>query len=110
MPRLRVILLDQHADDSSTYNVVLWADVPAARQIYYANPNKVSAWPSATGQDNTNLQNGSVSESVVSQRITQGTGLPQIEGILQQLWQSYQNFITNNNPWQRYNTTWHGTT
>jgi hypothetical protein len=108
MPRLNVIVLDQHPDDLNTYRVVLWADVPAARQSHYANASATSAWSGATGADNTNLQNGSVVESVVTQRIPAGSTLPQIEGFLQNLWQQYQTFITNNNLWQRYGSTWDG--
>ena len=110
MPRLRVVILDQHPDDLNTYNVILWADVPAARQSMYADPNAKSAWSGATAADNTNLQNGSMSESHFSQRIPAGTALAQIENFLQNAWTNYQNQITNYNPWQRYGSTWDGTT
>jgi hypothetical protein len=110
MPRLNVIVLDQTAEDSNTYNVVLWADVPVARQTHYARAGATSAWSGATGADNTNLQNGSMAESVVTQRIPAGSTLPQIEGFLQNIWQQYQNSITTNNLWQRYGSTWDGTT
>ena len=110
MPRLNVIVLDQHADDPNTYNVILWGDVPPARQSRYANANAKSAWSGATAADNTNLQTGVMVEQLFSQRIPAGTPLPQIETFLQNAWQNFQNQINNTNPWVRYGTTWDGTT
>ena|SRR6516165_9068191 len=110
MPRLNVIILDQTAEDNNTYHVVLWADVPVARQSRYANPGATSAWSGATAADNTNLQTGIMVESVVTQRIQAGSTLPQIENFLQNLWQQYQNSINSTNLWQRYGSTWDGTT
>jgi|SRR5215472_4660988 len=107
MPRLNVIILTQESGDLS---VALWADVPTSRQQFYANPNAKSAWVGATTTDNTNLQNGSVVEQVVVQRVPGGAGLAQIEGFLQNLWQGYQNNINNANPWSHYGSTWDGTT
>ena len=110
MPRLNVIVLDQHLDDLNTYNVVLWADVPAARQARYANASAKSAWSGATAADNTNLQTGVMVESQFSQRIPAGSTLPQIEAFLQTAWQNFQNRINSDNPWVRYGSTWDGTT
>jgi len=107
MPRLNVIVLDRTPDD---VHVALWADVPVSRQTFYANAAAKSVWTGATPADNTNLQNGSVVEQVTTQRIVQGTTIPQMEVILQGVWQSYQNDITNNNPWSHYGSTWDGTT
>jgi hypothetical protein len=106
MPRLNVIVLDQHRDDLNTYNIVLWADVPAARQIQYAVSGAKSIWSGATAQDNANIANGSVAERSSSYRIPSGTPLGQIETILQNVWQDYQTQITNTNLWQRYGSTW----
>jgi len=110
MPRLNVIVLDQHRDDANTYNVVLWADVPVARQTQYASTGAKSAWSGATAQDNTNIASGSVAERVAIQRIPQGASLAQIEQFLQNLWTDYQNQINNNNFWLHYGSTWDGTT
>jgi|SRR5215472_5169653 len=107
MPRLNVIILTQESGDLT---VALWADVPAARQQFYANPNAKSAWVGATTTDNTNLQNGSVVEQVTTQRVPAGAGIGQIENFLQNLWQNYQNSINTANPWLHYGSTWDGTT
>lgn len=107
MPRLNVIVLTQTGGDLSA---AMWADVPAARQQYYANAGAKSAWTGATTQDNTNIQSGSVAETVVVQRVPAGATLNQIENFLQNLWQQYQTSITNANPWLHYGSTWDGTT
>jgi len=110
MPRLNVIVLDQTPDDASTYNVLFWADVPAARQSFYANASAKSRWNAATAADNTALQNGSVVEKLAVERVPPGTSIAQIETFLQQRWTDYQNLITNFNPWIHYGSTWDGTT
>lgn len=110
MPRLRVIVLDQPSDDSSAYRFALWADVPAARQTFYANPKATSGWTGATAADITALQNGSVVEYVSTQKIPTGATLAQVEGWLQTAWTDFQAKITNYNPWIHYGSTWDGTT
>jgi hypothetical protein len=110
MPRLRVIILNETADDPDTYNVLFWADVPTARQSHYADPNKVSAWLNATTADNDALKSGAVVEQQGIARHAQGTGMTAIQAFLQQRWQDYQTFITNSNPWQRFGSTWDGAT
>jgi hypothetical protein len=110
MPRLRVIFLAGTSDDPNTWQAALWADVPSSRQTFYANAGATSAWSGATATDNTNLQNGSVVEQVITQRVPPGTSITQVETFLQNQWQTFQNNITNNNPWVHYGSTWDGTT
>src|SRR6516164_1423046 len=110
MPRLRVIFLAGTPDDPNTWQAALWADVPAARQSFYANTGAKSAWSGATAADNTNLQNGSMSESVISLRVSPGTTISAVETELQGKWQTFQNDVTNSNPWAHYGSTWDGTT
>jgi hypothetical protein len=109
MPRLRIIVLDQPGGNTLSYNVAFWADVPAARQSYYANAAAVSAWKDALPADTTALQNGSVVEQVMPHQLPPGTTLAQIEAYLQTQWQNYQTQITNFNPWIHYGSTWDGT-
>ena len=108
MPRLRVIVLER--PEPALYNVAFWADVPAARQAFYATPGKVSAWKDALSGDNTNLQNGSVVESVRQVRVPGGWTITQIESEVETQWTAYQASITNSNPWVRYGSTWDGAT
>jgi hypothetical protein len=110
MPRLRVIFLAGDASDPNTWQAALWADVPASRQGFYANAAAKSVWSGATATDNTNLQNGSVVEQLITQRVPPGTNISQIESYLQNVWTNYQNSITNANPWVHYGSTWDGTT
>jgi hypothetical protein len=110
MPRLRVIFLAGTPDDPNTWQAALWADVPAARQTFYANAGAKSVWSGATATDNQNLQNGSMVETVLTQRVPPGTSIAQIETYLENQWTNYQNAITNNNPWVHYGSTWDGTT
>jgi hypothetical protein len=109
MPRLRVIVLDQPNGNPLSYNAIFWADVPAARQPYYANPNATSAWLNVQAADLTALQNGSMVEQVLTHQLPSGTTMAQAMSYLQAQWQNYQNQITNYNPWLHYGSTWDGT-
>jgi hypothetical protein len=110
MARLRIIILDSTPDDADTYRVVLWADVPLARQSWYAQTGAVSAWKDALAADNTAIANGSVAETVSVIRVIKGSGQAARQQVLQDAWTQWQTFITQNNPWQRYGSTWDGTT
>jgi hypothetical protein len=110
MPRLRVIILDQDPNIPGDYRFLMWADVPSARQSFYASPGAVSAWAGATAADNTALQNGSMTERLTSQRIPSGVGIAQIEAFLQSQWNAFQTSVANSNPWLHYGSTWDGTT
>ena|SRR5580765_6764893 len=106
MPRLNVIVLDQQQSGPKTYRVALWADVPLARQSFYANVNAKSAWNGATTTDNTNLQAGLVVERVISYNVN-GT-LAAATADLQAIWNRFQSEITNSNPWNLYGSIWDG--
>lgn len=108
MPRLNVIILTQNSAINE-YTFAMWADVPTARQPFYANTNAKSAWASATATDNQNLQNGSVVEQVGTARFNPATALPAVQANMQAQWQAFQTSITNSNPWIRYGSTWDGT-
>jgi len=110
MPRLRVIILTQDPNTPTTYNVAFWADVPSARQPFYANTSATSAWAGATATDIQNLQNGSVVEAVAVHGLDPGTPIAQFLTYLQQQWTVYQQHINNFNPWQHYGSNWDGTT
>lgn len=105
--RFRVIVLDQ---DDRTFHYVLWADVPVARQPFYANPAAVSAWKDALPADNAQLVSGAVTEKTGSVVFPTGTGIAASQAALQDLWQSFQSRVTNDNMWIRYGSTWDGAT
>ena len=114
MPRLNLIILDRpEPDNPNVYRYVLWADVPAARQTFYAalvGPTFTSAWKDALAADNTALQNGSVVEKVDTIQVPAHLTGIQIRSHLQQRWTEYQARIAATNPWVRYGSTWDGTT
>jgi len=107
--RFKIIILDKDANDP-VYRYLLWADVPAARQPFYANASATSAWTDATAGDLAALQNGSVVERQGELRVPSGSTLAQVQAFLQARWSEFQNQVTNDNPWVRYGTTWDGTT
>ena len=109
MPRLRIIILEQDRNDVNQYRYALWADVPVARQPFYANASAVSAWKNALTADNTALQDGSVVEKVSVLKIAPGSTVAQIETFLQQTWTLYQAEITAANPWVAYGSNFDGT-
>ncbi len=107
MPSKRIIILEQQ--DTNTYRYAMWADVPAARQVFYADANAVSAWKDAQTADNTALQNGSVVERTAIFSVPATDSLNAIKARLQDLWTAFQNDVTNNNHWSKYGTFWDGT-
>ena len=100
----RIIVLEQLGSAPLMFRYVLWADVPVARQVFYAakQAGTVSAWKDASAGDNTALQNGSVTERVDQATFLAGTNLAGAEVVLQAIWTAFQAEVTNSNPWNRY--------
>lgn len=109
MPRLNVIILTQNTA-ANEYTFAMWADVPTARQPFYADTSAKSAWAGATATDNQNLQNGSVVEQVATTRFNLATSIAGAQSNMQAQQQAFQTSITNANPWVHYGSTWDGTT
>jgi hypothetical protein len=107
--RLRIIVLERDRD-ANGFDYVLWADVPTARQPFYASVDKKSAWKDALPADNTALQNGSVVESTGHVAFPPGGSMAQTQAELQVRWNAFQNEINAANPWRYYGSTWDGTT
>lgn len=102
----RIVVLEQLNTTPLMFKYIMWADVPLARQAFYAakQTGMVSAWKDAAAGDNTALQNGSVTERVDQATFPAGTTLAQAEAILAAIWTAYQSEITAGNPWSRYGT------
>ena len=100
----RVIVLEQDSTSPLTIRYVMRADVPSARQFFFAllQAGQVSAWLQATSVENTEIQSGAVREKVDTQIFPSGTTLAQAEAILLANWQQWQAFVTADNPCQRY--------
>lgn len=108
--RLKIIILDRLPDlGSQAFRVAYWVDVPAARQSFYAIPGAVSAWSGAQAADNAAIAAGEVVEVVETFVKPNGT-LAQAQADLQINWQRRQDAMANINRYQRYGTTWDGTT
>lgn len=110
MPRLKIIILERTAPE--TYRYALWADVPAARQPFYAIAQAAftSQWKDATAGDTTNFRNGSVAEKVDTIQVPPGSTVAQVKTFLQARWAEWQAAVTARNDWPFYGTTWDGTT
>lgn len=110
MARLRIIVLNQLNGAARTgFNVVLWADAPAARQAFYANADAKSAWKDATALDLTDIRSGSVVEKVIAYEPDGAKTQAVMRGELEAIWQIFQTEVTARNPWVRYGSTWDGT-
>lgn len=107
--RLKIIILNRDTDTNG-FQYVLWADVPVARQPFYADPAKQSAWKDALPADNTALQNGTVAERTGYSSFPPGGNMAQAQADMQQKWSAYQSDVGGFNPWRYYGSTWDGTT
>ncbi len=118
MPSKRVIVLERHVDQERAWgdqspqfwSYVLWADVPASRQTFYAKPGFVSAVQGISAADLTALQNGSVVERQRILSVDKGTTNAQLMTKLELEWTQFQSQVNAFNPWNRYGTFWDGTT
>jgi hypothetical protein len=111
MARFRIIVLDKVLAETNAFNVLLWADVPVARQRFYANDTiAASAWMDAIPADVDALKSGAVVEQVHKISRSQGGNMAQMQGDAQAAWQAFQDTINTTNLWNRYGSTWDGTT
>lgn len=105
----KVIILDRSGRGSSPqYNYVLWANVPAGRQAYYANLQTESVFKGATQAEHDAIKNGQVAEKLDSYQFQPGDSLAQIGQYLQQAWTSWQSKVNGENKYDRYGTKWDG--
>jgi hypothetical protein len=107
--RLKVIVLERD-HDTNGFNYVLWADVPVARQPFYAKPTGFkSAWKDALPADLTALESGAVAEATGYVAFPSGGSMAQAQAKLEQKHAEFQAQVTNANPWRFYGSTWDGT-
>ena len=106
MARLRVIILGK---DGDKLRYAMWADVPVARQAFYADASKVSAWKDALPADNAALQSGAVVEKYGYIDLPGAENITGIRTLLASAWNDFQSAVTADNSWKRYGSTWDGT-
>ena len=107
MPK-RIIILERIRTSPPSFQVCFWADVPLARQSFYADVNKTSAFKGADATELAALRTGSVAESVETYSTSSALSLAQVQAELESRWAAYQAQINNANSWQRYGTFWDG--
>ncbi len=100
----RVIILEKLGTAPVSFRYILWADVPVARQPFYAakQASFVSAWKDAATDDITALQNGSVTERADVTVMQAGDSVTTAMTRLQSIWTAFQAEISAANPWDRY--------
>ena len=106
MARFKVIVLEKRGDK---LHYAMWADVPAARQAFYADADKVSAWKDALPADNAALQSGAVVEKLGYIDLPGAENMTVVRSLLASAWNDFQSDVTANNLWRRYGSTWDGT-
>lgn len=106
----KIIILESHPPGTGeiAFRYALWANVPAARQTRYANPDLETQVEDATAGEIAALRTGAVVERVGEARWNNGTTVAQIQAALVNEFNRYQAKITAANPWQRYGTSWDG--
>lgn len=109
MPK-RIIVLERDTERPISLRFVLWADVPVARQAFFADANKVSAYLGATQPETDALRAGQVAELVDTLRLPQGTSLANIRAALITAFNRWQSVVTNDNAYDFYGTFWDGST
>jgi hypothetical protein len=107
MPTNTIIILER--DGGRRFRVALWNDVPLARQQFYADPLKTSAWKGASALENSDLQAGKVVEVIEEISVPAGATLAQIQALLLDRWTDRQQEVQTVNPWVRYGTRRDGT-
>lgn len=112
MPRAILIERVQRTAPATAWRVVLWADVPAPRQRYYAKPATWnSAYRDASPSELADLRAGVLTEAVelievdtADQTAAFATARAEAELLLSR----FQTATTNRNVWNRYGTTFDG--
>lgn len=89
---------------------MLWADVPAARQRFYANATAASAFLDADAGELTAIRSGAIAETVQVIRRDPGSTNAQLRAAIQQALTDWQALITARNNWTRYGSSFDPTT
>ena len=105
----KIIFLERLSTQKASFRVAYWADVPSARQTFYADASKASAWGDASAAEIIALQNGSVVERVETFSAQVQRTRAEIKMALQVRWVAFQAEINAANPWNFYGSSWDGT-
>lgn len=114
----RLIILRVHRDNERhqvSGDGVLWLQVPAGRERFYADPTFVSRYVDIDQDSLAALRDGRFVEHYVETghypfdpAMLDDQILASIMPDLQKLWQLHQDQITEHNPWAYFGTSWAG--
>lgn len=107
----RKIIVQERLGEPSDFNFkyVFWADVPAARQPFYADATKTSVVKDISAQELSDYRAGKFLEKSDLASYAAGTTAAAIRADLINKFNAYQTQVTAFNPFQFYGTTWDGT-
>jgi hypothetical protein len=106
-----IVVLERTAINPPTIRYLLRANVPLARQPYYANAEFVSAYLDTPQADLTALRAGQVVERVDSVNVGNSTAA-EMQTALIEAQVAFQAAVNSQaaNQWKYYGTSWDGTT
>jgi len=106
-----IVVLERTALNPPTIRYLLRANVPLARQPYYANAELVSAYPDTSQADLTALRAGQVVERVDEVNVG-GSTVAQIQAALVEAQAAFQAAANSQaaNKWKYWGSSWDGTT
>jgi len=106
-----IVILERTSLNPQTVRFIMRADVPAARQPYFADPEKASAFPGISAGDLSALRAGEFIER--TDTVSTGTlTIAQVGAALVAAQQAFQAAVTADgeyNPYRFYGSTWDGT-
>jgi hypothetical protein len=105
-----IIVLEKTRPNPLTFRFLVRANVPTARQPYYADAEFVSAYPDTLSADLVALRAGQVTEKVEEMQVGSST-VAQIKTELRASQAAFQSEIDSQaaNQWKYYGTAWDGT-
>jgi hypothetical protein len=112
----KIIILERAGDPASAnfndlhFRYVLWADVPSARQSYFADANKSTLVKDATAGEKSSITSGAILEHSDITNYPAGTSVANIKADLINKFNDFQNSVNSFNPFQFYGTFYDGST
>lgn len=104
-----IVVLERTALTPVTLRYVVRANVPLARQSYFADANKTSFYKEAAAADLAALQAGQIVEQLQEDAVG-GRTIAEIQALLIAAQQAFQTLVNSQtyNPYRYYGTTWDG--
>lgn len=92
------------------YQVAFWLDTPSGRQSLLANAFATSQVKTITAQELADLRAGLFREQIAVVNIVPGSGLAVVQADMEAMHLQLQDAWTNDTSFDRYNSSWDGTT